>query len=117
MGNRSLSLEVVDRIEPLAEEWEELAVRTHASPFVRPGWIGAWRRAFGRGGLLILAVRRTNILVALVPLERRSGVLRSPTNAHAPQFSLLAEDEESTRFLTTSMFALAGRAVVLERLD
>jgi CelD/BcsL family acetyltransferase involved in cellulose biosynthesis len=117
MGARSLSLEVVDHIEPLAEEWEDLAARTYAAPFVRPGWIRAWRGAFGRGGLLILAVRRSGRLVALLPLERRGGVVRSPTNPHSPSFGLLAEDAEAAQSLTRALFAHAGRAVVLEYLD
>ena len=34
----------------LHAEWEDLAARAGASPFARPGWVGAWERAFAPGG-------------------------------------------------------------------
>ena len=50
-------------IAPLAPEWEALAEHVRASPFLRPGWIAAWWRAYGRGQLAILAARRDKRLV------------------------------------------------------
>ena len=32
----------------LSARWDALAVASGASPFVRPGWLGAWADAFGR---------------------------------------------------------------------
>lgn len=116
MGASPLSVETVDRLEPLIDEWNDLADRTHACPFMRPGWIASWLRAFGRGRLVIFAARRRGRLDGLLPLERRAGVLRSPTNAHTPEFGMLAE-EDAARGLASAVFAHAGRAVVLEYLD
>jgi CelD/BcsL family acetyltransferase involved in cellulose biosynthesis len=110
-------VEVSDRAEPLLEEWEDLAERTRAAPFVRPGWIWAWRSAFGRGALRILVVRRSGQLVGLVPLERRGRALRSPTNAHTPAFDFLALDDEVARALAQAIFAAGATIVVVERLD
>src|SRR5205823_9937115 len=50
----------MERLDPggqLAEEWEELAERVSASPFVRPGWFEAWSEAFGSGPLLAVTAR------------------------------------------------------------
>ena len=52
---------VLDSIEPIAPEWDDLATRAGAPPFLRPGWFQAWWDSFGRGRLEILtaAARRT----------------------------------------------------------
>jgi len=39
--------EVAGSISPLAAEWDDLADRTSAPPFLRPGWFAAWEEAFG----------------------------------------------------------------------
>src|SRR5262249_41813831 len=54
----SVGVERHGDIGPLAREWEELADRVQAVPWVRPGWVAAWWRAFGKGALEVLAVRR-----------------------------------------------------------
>jgi CelD/BcsL family acetyltransferase involved in cellulose biosynthesis len=117
MAAGRLSLEVADGIDPLAEEWGTLAERVGAAPFVRPGWVRAWHASFGGGPLRLLAVRRGGQLVAVAPLQKRRGALRSPTNPHTPAFDLVALDEEAGRALAGSIFANAGRAVTLEFLD
>jgi CelD/BcsL family acetyltransferase involved in cellulose biosynthesis len=117
MAARDLTLEVGDRIEPLAEAWDELADRAGAPPFVRPGWIDAWRRSFGRGALRIFIVKRRDRLVGLAPLERRAGRLRSPTNEHTPEFDVLALDDEAQRALVESLFADGARTVILRGMD
>jgi CelD/BcsL family acetyltransferase involved in cellulose biosynthesis len=117
MRATNLTLEVADRIEPLAESWDELADRTSAPPFVRPGWIDAWRSSFGRGGLHIVVARRRGRLVGIAPLERRGGALRAPTNEHTPEFDLLAVDDEATRALAERLFADGARTVTLGHLD
>src|SRR5438105_12628854 len=45
------TLDVKDEIEPLAREWDDLADRVSAPPFLRSGWTAAWWLAFGRGHL------------------------------------------------------------------
>jgi len=98
-------------------EWEDLAERVGASPFLRPGWTEAWFRAFGRGRLEVHAVRRDGRPAALVPLVRRGGVLASPTNWHSAEFGLLAEDAEAARALAEALPAAAGRRLSLAFLD
>jgi CelD/BcsL family acetyltransferase involved in cellulose biosynthesis len=117
MHGEGWSLEVADSIEPLAEEWDSLAERVGAAPFLRPGWVRAWQASFGGGAIHVLAVRRNGQLVALVPLQKRRGALRSPTNPHTPAFDLVALDEEAVRALADGIFATGARAVTLELLD
>jgi CelD/BcsL family acetyltransferase involved in cellulose biosynthesis len=92
-------------IEPLAQEWAELAQRTDAAPFVYPGWIAAWVDAFGDGAPpLILAARDGDRLAGVLPLIGGRGRLRSPTNTHTPSFDLVAEDGEVARLLVADLF-------------
>lgn len=90
----------------VGREWEELAERANASPFLRPGWIRAWSAAFGRGVAETLLARRGDELVGVLPLQRHRGVLSSPTNWHTPEFAPLAADQEAGRALIA---AAAGR--------
>jgi CelD/BcsL family acetyltransferase involved in cellulose biosynthesis len=108
-----MQVESHDRLEPLSGEWDELADRVNAAPWLRPGWIGAWERAFGRGSLEVLTLRRDGRLVGVLPLELRFGALRSTSNVHTPAFSLLVEDQAAARELGRSLFARGGRQVAL----
>jgi CelD/BcsL family acetyltransferase involved in cellulose biosynthesis len=109
-------IEIHRAVEPLHREWDELADRSKGTPFLRPGWIGAWWRAFGRGSLEILTLRRNDRLVALVPLYRESS-LRSPTNGYMPQFGFLAEDEPAAHAIAEAVFSRGARSVSLELMD
>ena len=102
-------LERHERIEPLAGEWDELVDRTGASPFTRPGWFAAWSRAFGAGQLEVLALRRGAELVAVLPVERRAGALRTPTNWHTPEFEVPAADDSAREELLRTAIRTAGR--------
>ncbi len=101
-----------DALEPLAEEWDALADRAGVGPFQRPGWVVAWWRAFGAGRLRVLALRDEGRLVGLVPLCRRRGVLRSPTNAHTPEYGPLVE-ERHTRQLVHALFQHPRRRITM----
>jgi CelD/BcsL family acetyltransferase involved in cellulose biosynthesis len=83
--------EIHASIDPLAPEWDDLADRTGAPPFVRPGWFQTWLDAFGRGSLEVFAVRRGGRLAAVLPMLRRAGALTSPSNWHTPLFGAVAE--------------------------
>jgi len=100
----------------VAAEWDELAARTGASPFVRPGWIEAWWRFFGRGELRVLAARRDGALVGILPFGVRRGVLRSPTNEHTPAFDVVAADDAAVRAVADALFGARARTVKLARL-
>lgn len=109
----SVAVEHAGAIEPLAGEWDELADRAAAEPWLRPGWIAAWREAFGRGRLELLTVRRDGRLAAVLPLERRVGALGSTSNWHTPSFGLLGEDDDAVAALARALFARPGRRVAL----
>jgi CelD/BcsL family acetyltransferase involved in cellulose biosynthesis len=92
-------------VDAIATDWEELAGRVRAAPFLRPGWVGAWWRAFGTGRLEIVTLRRGDRLAALIPLHRRLGRVRSTSNWHTAHFGLLAEDPDAARELVAALFA------------
>ena len=112
-----LTVEVVDGFGPLADEWQDLAERAQAAPFLYPGWVRAWRAAFGVGDLRLFTARRSGRLVGLVPMQLRRGALRSTTNAHTPEFELLALDEETADALASAVFAESAREVAVGPLD
>jgi CelD/BcsL family acetyltransferase involved in cellulose biosynthesis len=104
-------------IEPLVGEWDELASRVGATLFVRPGWVAAWWRAFGAGHLEIRTLRRNGRLVAVLPMARRFGALRSVTNYHTPRSGLLAEDWSAETELARTLFTGDPRLVSIAPLD
>lgn len=112
-----MTIDVCDAVAPIAAEWDDLVERTGAPPFVRPGWLEAWWRAFAAGELVIVTARRGGRLVGVLPMRRRAGVLASPTNAHTPGFGVVAEDPAAARMLVAALFALRPRRVQLDYLD
>ena len=104
MTNRDIAGPIEEISEPqdrLAREWESLAERVTASPFLYPGFVLAWQRAFGHGPLYLATARRDGELVAALPLMRRGAVLASPANWHTPQSGVLAEDVDAATALAT----------------
>lgn len=97
-------LEVHRAVAPVAVEWDALADRLGAGPFLRPGWIDAWWRAFGTGRLEIVTLRRAARLAAVIPLHRRRGRVWSASNWHSNQFGILAEDEAAAFELAAALF-------------
>jgi CelD/BcsL family acetyltransferase involved in cellulose biosynthesis len=111
--DRRPSVAVASQLEPLEAEWDALATRVHAPPFLRPGWIGAWWRAFGTGELELLIVRRDGRLSGVLPLARRWGVLRATSNWHSPDYGLLAEAPVDREALCVQLFERAPRRISL----
>jgi CelD/BcsL family acetyltransferase involved in cellulose biosynthesis len=109
---QQLTLEDDPLAAPAARAWERLADELQAPPFLRPGWMAAWTRAFGRDPLRALWLTRGSETVGVLPFLERRGVCRSPTNWHTPQFGVLAGDGASRR---TLLEALLQRSPV--RLD
>jgi CelD/BcsL family acetyltransferase involved in cellulose biosynthesis len=112
-----IRLETHDRVAALEQEWDELAGRLRASPFLRPGWIAAWGEAFAPGPLVIHAARRDGALVGVVPLARRRDALRSASNEHSPEFGFLSADREVAEELAAAVFAGNQAAVCLDFVD
>jgi CelD/BcsL family acetyltransferase involved in cellulose biosynthesis len=100
-------------LEPIAAEWDELADRARAVPWVRPGWAAAWHRAFGRGALDLVTLRRDGRLAGVAAMERRRGELRALSNWHTPSFGLLAEDDEAAAELAHALMGPGSRRVAL----
>lgn len=105
-------LETHDSVEELEAEWDELADRVGAEPWLRPGWVASWRESFGTGPLELLALRVHGRLAAVAPLEHGRGRLRSTTNWHTPGFRLLAEEEAGAE-LAAALFRRRVRQVSL----
>lgn len=110
-------IETHSEIPPISSEWETLALRIGAPPFLRPGWISAWWDAFGKGELAVLTARREGELVGVLPAFRRAGVLRSTTNWHTPLYGPVAADEGATLGLLGGLLATAPRRADLAFLD
>jgi CelD/BcsL family acetyltransferase involved in cellulose biosynthesis len=86
-------------------------------PYIRPGWVTAWWRAFGVGNLEIHTLREDGRLVAVLPVARQRGALRSPTNYHTPQSGLLAEDWGAASQLARTLFTGRPHRVSIASLD
>lgn len=86
----------------LVRAWDELAGRTDAHPFLRPGWFIPWWRAFGEGRPHIVTVRRGDQLTAVAPMGRTAASLVSASNWHTPMFGFLAEDVRSAEELASA---------------
>jgi CelD/BcsL family acetyltransferase involved in cellulose biosynthesis len=102
-----MELRTHSRVGAIADAWDELADRTSAAPWLRPGWTEVWSRAFGRGRLEILAVHRGGDLVAVCPTERRAGVRAAAANWHSPTFAPLADGDEAREAIARAL--LPGR--------
>ena len=111
-------LETYRSVEALAGEWDALADAAGAPPYSRPGWYAAWVAAFAGGARLeVLALRRGDALVAVLPLLARYGRLASPTNWHTPGYPLLAADDAAADELLARLFAMRTWHVTLGFLD
>jgi CelD/BcsL family acetyltransferase involved in cellulose biosynthesis len=108
-----VTVEVRNAIDPLTDEWEALAERTASTPFLRPGWFEAWWGAFGSGTPELVTVRRHGELAALFAGRRHGSVLESATNAHTPEFGVLAVDPAAARELFEAVLARGARRVTL----
>jgi CelD/BcsL family acetyltransferase involved in cellulose biosynthesis len=94
-----------EAVAAVRDEWDRLADRTGAAPFLRPGWIEAWWRAFGAGRLEVLRKEGEGRVHALLPVRHRHGAVSSPSNSHSPGFGLLCEDRAAGMVLLDELFA------------
>ena len=110
------TVEVWDRMGPLATEWSRLVERTKAGPFLSPGWIDAWWRSYGEGRLQILAAYQDERLAGVLPLRRYRGSLTSAANSETPFFGFLADNEIAGEQLADSLFSQRARQIRLSLL-
>lgn len=104
-------------VAEIEAEWEALARRSRASPFVHPGWIAAWWRGFGSGALEVVALRRDGELAAVLPLRRVAGVHASTTNWHTPAYGPVAADPDAARALFEWLVERGPRHISLSHVD
>ena len=95
--------------DELRAEWDELADRVGAPPFLRAGWLEAWERAFGGGELRAFAARREGRLAGLLAVRAHRGAVTSPTDWQTPMFGPVAEDREAAAELAGALVAAARR--------
>jgi CelD/BcsL family acetyltransferase involved in cellulose biosynthesis len=110
---------VVERhsaIGSIAAEWEALADRCGAAPFLRPGWFDAWLRAFG-GQPLVLATREGGELTSVLVLLRRPAALHSAANWHSPLYGAVAKGPDALQALAGALLAERTSRVDLAMVD
>jgi CelD/BcsL family acetyltransferase involved in cellulose biosynthesis len=101
----------------LEREWEWLAQRTGAAPFLRPGWFRAWAGCFDpEGTLRIAALRRDGTLVAALPVLVHGRVARAAQNSETPGFDAVATDPDAAAGLLRGLLAAPGRRLELRYL-
>ncbi|HEY7875045.1 MAG TPA: GNAT family N-acetyltransferase, partial [Actinomycetota bacterium] len=99
----------------VTSEWDALADRTGARPWLRPGWVLAWQRAFGgrRGRLELACVREGARMRAVLPLVRTGATVATPANSETPFFGALADDEDDLEMLAGFLVESRYRRVTL----
>lgn len=111
-----------DSIDALREEWDGLADRAAAPPFLRPGWFDAWQGAFG-DRVSVLSVREEGRLTGVLPMVARravpfrAGALVSPSNWHTPVFGAVAESAAAREMLAGTLFSGRPTRVDMALLD
>jgi CelD/BcsL family acetyltransferase involved in cellulose biosynthesis len=103
--------------DELATEWDGLADRTRAAPFLRPGWFELWSRSFPSSSSCILIVREQGRLEGVLPLVRRRRAVVSMTNDHTPGFDLIAGSEGAALALARELFAMRANRVTIDYID
>jgi CelD/BcsL family acetyltransferase involved in cellulose biosynthesis len=99
------------------DEWDTLADRVHATPFVRFGWIAAWWQNFGHGEMRVLTARSGRRLTGLLPMLEVGNTIRPPVNVQTPVFGFLAEDEAVAADLVGTLLRGRRPMVMLDPID
>jgi CelD/BcsL family acetyltransferase involved in cellulose biosynthesis len=103
--------------EALGVEWEMLARRTLAPPFLLPDWSVAWCRAFGRT-LRVAECRADHDLVGVLPLVVSNlGGASTPANWHTPLAGSVTSGPHAATELASALARAPYRKLVLWPLD
>jgi CelD/BcsL family acetyltransferase involved in cellulose biosynthesis len=113
---KTMPVETHERFEEVATDWDDLADRAKAAPWLRPGWIARWWKAFGNGRPHVIALREDGRLTGVLPLYERRGALLSPTNWHTPEFGAVTESGDATE-LAIALLAQRPRRIQLGWLE
>jgi CelD/BcsL family acetyltransferase involved in cellulose biosynthesis len=105
--------------EALEREWDALADRVAAPPFLRPGYVAIWRHAFAadRPAPEVVAVRRDGELVAALPVMREGGRVVPPSNSETVVAGILATDDRARDAAAEALLGLDARLVSLDQID
>lgn len=98
-------------------EWERLAERDGASPFLYPALVRAWADAFGGGRLSLASVRRDGELIAALPLLVDGRRIMSVGNWHTVETGGVAADAVTARLLAAVLAEQRPHTVRMELLD
>ena len=98
-------------------EWDVLADRLAAPPFLRPGWFSAWHSAYGRGELRLLSARDGGRLIGVLPVDVRERAILSPTNSHTPLYGPVADGPAAEHMLAAELLADRPRRIELAYVD
>jgi CelD/BcsL family acetyltransferase involved in cellulose biosynthesis len=110
-------IETHESVGALAGEWDDLVERTGGLPWLRPGWIDAWWKAFGDGSLRIVVTRgEEGQLTGVLPLYERQGTLGSTTNWHTPEFGAVTATGDASE-LIEGVLSSRPRRIALSWLD
>ena len=101
----------------IREEWDELADRAGAPPFLRPGWIEPWQEAFGSGRPAYAVLRGGGRLRALLALQAARGALVGAANWHTPVYGALSEDAGAAEELIHGVVRRRAARLDLSMLD
>jgi CelD/BcsL family acetyltransferase involved in cellulose biosynthesis len=105
-----------DDLAPIADEWDELAERTGAAPFLRPGWVAAWLDAFG-GTPRIVTLRENGELKGVLPLTRGRALLANAANSHSPLAGAVAEEPSHLHQIARAVVGAGTARTDLRALD
>jgi CelD/BcsL family acetyltransferase involved in cellulose biosynthesis len=90
----------------LEREWDALADRCGAAPFLRPGWFEPWLRAFAPGGRpLLLAAREGGVLRGVLALVRTRAAVSGAANWHSPVYGALADGPDTLGVLAQGLLS------------
>lgn len=98
---------ISEDVQRLVQPWDALADDVGAQPFVRPGWILAWSRAFAPGRLSLVTAMRGDELVGVLPFIARRGALSAPVNWHTPLFGCTAINADVATALVDALVLCA----------
>lgn len=118
-GAHELQVTVEPLTDAMTRGWDALAERTCASPFLRPGYVAIWRRAFAPDAPppSVIGVRRGDDLVGALPISRDGGRIGPPGNFETVSCGIVAEDDTARRAVADTLLALGARRVSLDHVD
>lgn len=109
-----MNVEVVHDPAAASAEWDELARRCAAPPWLRPGWVLAWRAAFApTASFSLLCARNDGRLTAALPLVGTRARIETPSNSETPFAGALAVDPASASAIAAELFARGHRRITL----